>query len=72
MMAPLVGIVPIFGISFFSFSLGKQLVAKPNQRNEDLAATQLFLAGMFSGFTTIPLSVPGERIKCLLQMQVRT
>ncbi|XP_057322745.1 mitochondrial carnitine/acylcarnitine carrier protein-like isoform X2 [Microplitis mediator] len=69
MMAPLVGIVPIFGISFFSFSLGKQLVAKPNQRNEDLAASQLFLAGTFSGLTTIPLSVPGERIKCLLQMQ---
>lgn len=69
-MAPLVGIVPIFGLSFFSFSLGKKLVAEPNQRKENLTVSQLFLAGMFSGLATIPLSVPGERVKCLLQMQV--
>ncbi|XP_074116149.1 congested-like trachea protein isoform X1 [Cotesia typhae] len=70
MMAPLVGIVPIFGLSFFSFNLGKKLVAEPNQRKENLTVSQLFLAGMFSGLATIPLSVPGERVKCLLQMQI--
>lgn len=44
------------------------MVSRPE--DEHLTLSQLLLAGMFSGLTTTLLSVPGERIKCLLQMQV--
>ncbi|XP_011312016.1 mitochondrial carnitine/acylcarnitine carrier protein-like isoform X1 [Fopius arisanus] len=67
--APLIGIVPIFALSFFSFGLGKRLLSRPD--NAPLTPVDLFLAGMFSGLTTTMFSVPGERIKCLLQMQTR-
>ncbi|XP_048507794.1 mitochondrial carnitine/acylcarnitine carrier protein-like [Athalia rosae] len=65
--APLVAITPIFAVSFFGFGLGKRLVARPGQQK--LTDSQQFLAGAFSGMCTSFVMAPGERIKCLLQMQ---
>lgn len=67
--APLVAITPIFAISFFGFGLGKRIVARPGQ--EKLTNIQQFFAGAFSGMCTSFVMAPGERIKCLLQMQVK-
>jgi solute carrier family 25 carnitine/acylcarnitine transporter 20/29 len=36
---------------------------------DELTLTQLFLAGAFSGIFTTSIMAPGERIKCLLQIQ---
>ncbi|KAK9511059.1 hypothetical protein O3M35_005704 [Rhynocoris fuscipes] len=66
MAAPLAGVAPIFAISFFGFGVGKRLVAKNGQ---DLDLPQLFAAGAFSGIFTTAIMAPGERIKCLLQIQ---
>ncbi|KAG7208288.1 hypothetical protein KM043_014530 [Ampulex compressa] len=67
MAAPLCGVAPIFAISFFGFGLGKKLQqATPDEK---LTAIQLFYAGAFSGVFTTVIMAPGERIKCLLQIQ---
>ncbi|XP_044003562.1 mitochondrial carnitine/acylcarnitine carrier protein-like [Aphidius gifuensis] len=70
MSAQLIGIVPIFALSILSYESGKKLLTKIDEDEQNLKPKKLFLAGMFSGLTTTIFSVPGERIKCLLQMQV--
>lgn len=67
MTAPLTGVAPIFAMSFFGFGLGKRLQQKHPE--EQLTNTQLFAAGAFSGIFTTTIMAPGERIKCLLQIQ---
>lgn len=67
MSAPLTGVAPIFAISFFGFGLGKKLIK--GDKDEVLTKPQLFAAGAFSGIFTTSIMAPGERIKCLLQIQ---
>lgn len=54
-------------MSFFGFGLGKRL----QQRNpeDELSNLQIFIAGGFSGVLCTTVMAPGERIKCLLQIQ---
>ncbi|KFV81783.1 Mitochondrial carnitine/acylcarnitine carrier protein, partial [Struthio camelus australis] len=70
MAAPIVGVTPMFAVCFFGFGLGKRL----QQRKPDdiLTYPQLFAAGMLSGVFTTVIMAPGERIKCLLQIQAAT
>jgi solute carrier family 25 carnitine/acylcarnitine transporter 20/29 len=66
MSAPIAGVAPIFAISFFGFGVGKKLLT---EGDEPLTNSKLFLAGAFSGIFTTSVMAPGERIKCLLQVQ---
>lgn len=66
MSAPIAGVAPIFAISFFGFGVGKKLLQEGDQ---PLTNTKFFLAGAFSGIFTTSVMAPGERIKCLLQVQ---
>ena len=67
MGAPLVGVAPIFALSFFGFDLGKKLLqSNPNQ---ELGIIGLMGAGGFSGILTTVIMAPGERIKCILQVK---
>lgn len=66
MGAPLCGVAPIFAISFYGFGLGKKLI---KQSGQELTPLELFYAGAFSGIFTTIIMAPGERIKCLLQIQ---
>lgn len=67
MSAPITGVAPIFAMSFFGFGVGKRLQQKTP--DEELSNLQLFAAGAFSGIFTTSVMAPGERIKCLLQIQ---
>lgn len=67
MGAPLVGVAPIFAISFMGFGIGKKI--QQSTPDEALNPTQLAAAGFLSGFMTTVIMAPGERIKCLLQVQ---
>ncbi|PAA64126.1 hypothetical protein BOX15_Mlig027288g1, partial [Macrostomum lignano] len=67
MLAPLAGVTPMFAVCFFGNDLGKRLQIK--DPNVPLTKVQLFLAGGLSGVFTTSIMVPGERIKCLLQIQ---
>jgi len=68
MGAPLAGVAPIFAISFMGYGVGKQIFG-PSKKGERFTTTQYFLAGAFSGIFTTSIMAPGERIKCLLQIQ---
>ncbi|OQV21342.1 Mitochondrial carnitine/acylcarnitine carrier protein [Hypsibius exemplaris] len=67
MGAPLSGIAPIFAISFLGFSVGKKM--QQDTPDQKLSAIQLFKAGCLAGVFTTAIMAPGERIKCLLQVQ---
>lgn len=67
MGAPLLGVAPIFAISFMGFKVGKQIFGPKDGRN--FTYIDYFNAGAFSGIFTTIIMAPGERIKCLLQIQ---
>lgn len=67
MATPIVGVAPMYAICFFAFSMGKKL----QQKSEDHVFTlsELFFAGALAGLSTTVILAPGERVKCLLQVQ---
>lgn len=67
MATPIVGVTPMYAICFFSFTMGKKL----QQSSEDqvFSLKELFLAGALAGLSTTVILAPGERVKCLLQVQ---
>lgn len=67
MGAPLVGVAPIFALSFMGNGIGKKL--QQTSPEQELNFVQLAVAGGFSGVLTTSIMAPGERIKCLLQVQ---
>jgi len=67
MTTPLVGITPIYAICFLGFGIGKKLQMK--EPNQELSLLQIGNAGMLAGVFTTVIMAPGERIKCLLQIQ---
>lgn len=69
MAAPITGVAPIFAISFLGFGLGKKVFSATEDKNENLTPFRLFCAGSFSGIFTAFITIPGERIKCILQVQ---
>ncbi|KAF8319187.1 mitochondrial carrier domain-containing protein [Cantharellus anzutake] len=68
---PLVGVTPIFAISFWSYDLGKKIVYSltPNRANTKLSTAELAFAGFFSAIPTTLVAAPAERIKVVLQVQ---
>lgn len=67
MAAPLIGVAPIFATSFMGYALGVQIFHRDASR--EITVAELFAAGAFSGIFTTAIMAPGERIKCLLQIQ---
>ncbi|KAL7063570.1 hypothetical protein AAHC03_01726 [Spirometra sp. Aus1] len=69
MGAPLIGVTPMFAVCFFGFNLGKELFSKDPDR---ITRPEIFCAGLLSGVFTTAIMVPGERIKCILQIQAHS
>ena len=67
MGAPLTGVSPMFAVCFFGYGIGKKI--QQNDPTEKLSLIQIFNAGMISALFTTAIMAPGERIKCLLQVQ---
>ncbi|KAG8237122.1 hypothetical protein J437_LFUL008174 [Ladona fulva] len=67
MATPLLIVSPVYAISFFGYRLGKNIQRKSADHKH--ISSELFLAGAFSGLLTSVLVVPGDRVKCLLQLQ---
>ncbi|XP_013102408.1 congested-like trachea protein [Stomoxys calcitrans] len=67
MSAPIVGVAPIFALCFAGYALGKRV--QQTEGNTKLNGRQVFVAGSFSGLLSTIITAPGERIKCLLQIQ---
>lgn len=68
MLAPLLGVAPMYAICFLGFGVGKQMQT-PSKPNGEYSNPQLFAAGLVAGVFTTGIMAPGERVKCLLQMQ---
>lgn len=68
---PLIGVTPIFALSFFSYDLGKKIVyaATPGRKDSSLSLGELAFAGFFSAVPTTLVAGPAERVKVLLQLQ---
>jgi len=68
---PIIGVTPIFALSFWSYDLGKKIVyaATPDRTSMQLTTAELAFAGFFSAVPTTLLAAPAERIKVVLQVQ---
>jgi len=68
---PLIGVTPIFAISFWGYDLGKKIVyaATPDRPSTTLSVGELAFAGFFSAIPATLLAAPAERIKVVLQVQ---
>ncbi|KAJ3242488.1 carnitine transporter [Chytriomyces hyalinus] len=69
--APLIGVTPMWALSFWSYDLGQRIVyaATPNRKSKEMSLLEFAFAGGFSGFVTTGVTTPMERIKVILQTQ---
>uniref|UniRef100_A0A914XX27 Uncharacterized protein n=1 Tax=Panagrolaimus superbus TaxID=310955 RepID=A0A914XX27_9BILA len=67
MAAPAIGVTPLFAIFFGGCAIGRWL--QQNESDQELTFIQNFNAGALAGVFTTIITVPGERIKCILQVQ---
>ncbi|KAI1635032.1 mitochondrial carrier domain-containing protein [Biscogniauxia mediterranea] len=69
--APLVGVTPMFAVSFWGYDLGKQLVTSvaPPAADGSLSIAQISAAGFFSAIPMTAITAPFERVKVILQVQ---
>ncbi|KDE04812.1 MC family mitochondrial carrier protein [Microbotryum lychnidis-dioicae p1A1 Lamole] len=68
---PLVGVTPMFAVSFWGYAMGKKIVYSftPERTSPTLSNAELAFAGFFSAVPTTLVATPVERVKVLLQMQ---
>ncbi|KAI0017226.1 mitochondrial carrier domain-containing protein [Xylariomycetidae sp. FL0641] len=69
--APLVGVTPMFAVSFWGYDLGKQIVTSfsPPAPGGGLSIGQVSTAGFFSAVPMTAITAPFERVKVILQTQ---
>lgn len=68
--APLVGVTPMFAVSFWGYDVGKQLVSSfSTVENNQYSVAQISSAGFFSAIPMTLITAPFERVKVLLQIQ---
>lgn len=63
---PLLGVTPMFAVSFWGYDVGKYLVAGEASH---LTIPQTAAAGFFSAIPTTLIAAPFERVKVVLQIQ---
>ncbi|KAL2200784.1 mitochondrial carrier domain-containing protein [Corynascus similis CBS 632.67] len=69
--APLVGVTPMFAVSFWGYDLGKSIVRATSTVAPDgsLSIAQTSAAGFFSAIPMTAITAPFERVKVILQVQ---
>ncbi|KAJ4300114.1 carnitine transporter [Collariella sp. IMI 366227] len=69
--APLVGVTPMFAVSFWGYDLGKSIVRSTSTIGPDgnLSIAQISAAGFFSAIPMTAITAPFERVKVILQVQ---
>jgi len=68
---PLLGVTPIFAVSFWAYDASKQLIyaLTPKRESKTLSTAELATAGFLSAVPTTLVTAPVERAKVLLQIQ---
>ncbi|KAK5168902.1 carnitine transporter [Saxophila tyrrhenica] len=68
--APLVGVTPMFAVSFWGYGVGKQLVESFSEvKDGQYSVAQVSTAGFFSAVPMTLITAPFERVKIMLQIQ---
>ena len=72
--APLVGVTPMFAVSFWGYDVGKSLVNRFSEvryahGTPQYSIGQISAAGFFSAIPMTTITAPFERVKVLLQIQ---
>ncbi|EMC95581.1 hypothetical protein BAUCODRAFT_34333 [Baudoinia panamericana UAMH 10762] len=68
--APLVGVTPMFAVSFWGYGVGKQLVESVSEvKDGQYSVAQVSAAGFFSAIPMTLITAPFERVKIILQIQ---
>ncbi|KAJ9150691.1 hypothetical protein NKR23_g3446 [Pleurostoma richardsiae] len=69
--APLVGVTPMFAVSFWGYDLGKDIVTAISAPSPTgtLSIGQISAAGFFSAIPMTAITAPFERVKVILQVQ---
>ena len=72
--APLVGVTPMFAVSFWGYGVGKKLVdsvstVEVKNNTPQYTIGQISAAGFFSAIPMTLITAPFERVKVLLQIQ---
>lgn len=68
MGAPLAGVTPMYALCFLGYGIGKGIFCDADAFDK-LKLGQIAMAGATSAFFTTPILAPGERLKCILQVQ---
>lgn len=69
-MPPLLGVTPMFAVSFWGYDMGKKLVGNYfNTKPEDFTVAQTSTAGFISAVPTTLVAAPFERVKVMMQIQ---
>lgn len=68
--SPLLGVTPMFAVSFWGYDLGKRLVVSFRGKSPDVPLTiaEVSAAGFFSAIPTTLIAAPFERIKVVMQI----
>jgi len=71
MVPPLLGVTPIFAVSFWAYDASKKLISTmmPNRTTEPLSTAEIAAAGFMSAVPTTIITAPVERAKVMLQVQ---
>ncbi|CEF59605.1 Mitochondrial carnitine/acylcarnitine carrier protein [Strongyloides ratti] len=67
MAVPIAGVAPLFAVYFGGCAIGKKL--QSTHPDQEMTFYQNFFSGALAGVFTTVIMAPGERIKCLLQIQ---
>lgn len=69
-MPPLLGVTPMFAVSFWGYDVGKKLVSGySGVKVEDFSVGQISTAGFISAIPTTLVAAPFERVKVMMQIQ---
>ncbi|KLO15056.1 mitochondrial carrier [Schizopora paradoxa] len=71
MVPPLLGVTPIFAVSFWGYDLGQKIIRSftPNRTSQTFSTTEYAIAGFISAIPQTFVAAPVERAKVLLQVQ---
>lgn len=69
-MPPLLGVTPMFAVSFWGYDQGKKLVSSyTGKKPEDFSIREISTAGFISAIPTTLVAAPFERVKVMMQIQ---
>ncbi|CAH2350648.1 mitochondrial carnitine carrier [[Candida] railenensis] len=68
-LPPLIGVTPMFAVSFWGYDMGKKLVSQyTGHEAKDFTIGEISTAGFFSAIPTTLVAAPFERVKVMMQV----